>query len=104
MTVQLSGQMPGEQLNGLQVLEPELIKDETLRVTAIVTFEVTKIVHNVQKQDTYPVVRLLQIEPVLGDHEEAAKATLQAAYQGRTGQDQLDLDFTPGDSEGGDEK
>jgi hypothetical protein len=91
MTVQLSGQVPGEQLNGLADLEPELIKDETMRVTALCTFEVTKIVHNVQKQDTFPVVRLLHIEPVKGDLEKKAKALQLSAYQSRTGENTLDL-------------
>lgn len=102
MTVQLSGQMPGEQLNGLAGLEPELIKNETIRVTAIVQFEVTKIVHNVQKQDTYPVVRLLVIEP-LADKAEAAAQKLQlVAYQARTGENTLEFPIV--DDVEGDEK
>lgn len=95
MAVQLSGQVPGEQLNGLAEIESELLADETMRVTAVVTLEVTKIVHNVQKQDTYPVVRALQIEPLRDEDASLAVKLQERALQRRTGNVPLPIDDEP---------
>jgi hypothetical protein len=91
MGVQLSGQVPGEKANGLAVLEADLVADETKRITAVVTFDVSKIVHNVVKGDTYPVVRVSYIEPLEGEAAEAAQRLAQGAYQARTGENELDF-------------
>ncbi|PPH97793.1 hypothetical protein C5C95_11250 [Rathayibacter sp. AY1B7] len=109
MSVQISGQVPGEKLNGLVDLASQFIDDETGRVVVIGVVEPSKIVHNVAKQETYPVVRFIQIDALQGELDDASRAKLvdalmdgdleligrallEAAYKARTGLDQLDFD------------
>ncbi|MCJ1687763.1 hypothetical protein [Rathayibacter sp. VKM Ac-2927] len=110
MSVQISGQVPGEKLNGLVDLAEQFIDDETGRVLVIGVVEPSKIVHNVAKQETYPVVRFSQIDALQGDLDdksriaildvvtgggtldEIGRALLEAAFKARTGLEQLDFD------------
>lgn len=92
MGVTLSGAMPAEEVNGLEAIEDGLLEDPTGERIAIVRFSVSKIVNNLDKGDTYPVVRLAQIEPVSGEQGDAARELLKAAYFARTGATTLDFD------------
>jgi len=102
MTVQIQPARPKDQHNGLEALEQGLIKDHSQTVTAVVTYGVAKVVDDIKKDEQYPVLYAMHIEPILGDAREQAQALQVAAYQKRTGESQLDLDFE-GDAEDGDE-
>jgi hypothetical protein len=99
MSVQISGQVPGEKLNGLVDLADQFINDETGRVVIIGVVEPSKIVHNVVKQETYPVVRFLQIEALSPELEQQGRTLLEAAFKARTGLEQLDFDAPDLDDE-----
>lgn len=100
MTVMLSGQRPGDELNGLNDLQDDLLAPDAGDVVVVAVMRVTKIVDNVEKGERYPVVRLARVEPLL---DESAKDTatdlLQGAYEARTGNEALDLsDVEDGDA------
>lgn len=94
MTVQIQPAKPKDQHNGLQAIEGEILaaqRGET--ITAIVTYERVKRVEDESKDETYPVLRVRHIEPVLGELREQADELKLQAYQARTGENELDLDF-----------
>lgn len=96
MTVQIQPAKPKDQHNGLVNIEDDILsapKGET--ITAIVTYERVKRVED----ETYPVLRVRHIEPILGDLKEKADALKLEAYTLRTGENELDLDFD-GEDEG----
>lgn len=100
MSVMISGQRPGEELNGLNDLGEHLMEADAEDVVVIAVMRVTKIVDNVEKGERHPVVRLARVEPVL---EESAKGTaaqlMQGAYEARTGNEALDLADIEGEGE-----
>lgn len=99
MTVQIKPSKPKDQFNGLADLEAALLKDPTKKVYAIVTYEVDKRVEDLTKDENYPVLGIRHIEPILGEAEQQAIDLQLLAYQSRTGENELDFDFTPGDDE-----
>jgi hypothetical protein len=105
MTVQIQPARPKDQHNGLADLEADLMKDPDLSITAIVTYRVAKLVDDRKKHDQYPVVYAEHIEPILGDARTDAEHLQLLAYQSRTGENELDLDFEGGaDDEQGDDE
>jgi hypothetical protein len=89
------GKIPGQH-DGLQPLEADILKapkGET--VIAITTYERVKRVEDESKTDYYPVMKIKHIEPIVtADARSQAEALQLAAYQVRTGENQLDLDFS----------
>lgn len=94
MGVQVQPAKPKDQFNGLGALESDLIADDEQTVTAVVQYRVAKVVEDKKKDETYPVLYVVAIEPVRGDLESKVLAAREAAYKARTGEDQLDLDFS----------
>ena len=103
MTVQIQPAKPKDEHNGLADLEEELLGHPEREVVAIVTYGVAKIVDDKKKAETYPVVYVKHIEPVMGEESASAARDLQvAAYKARTGADELDFDGLEDDApEGG---
>lgn len=100
MTVMISGQRPGEELNGLNDLDEHLMGADAEDVVVVAVMRVTKIVDNVEKGERHPVVRIARVEPLLeGSAKDTAALLMQGAYEARTGNEALDLS----DVEGGDE-
>lgn len=95
MAVQIQPAKPKDQHNGLVAIEDEIlgaVKGET--ITAIVTYERVKRVEDESKDETYPVLRVRHIEPIVSAEALAqARALQMAAYQARTGENELDLNF-----------
>lgn len=93
MSIQFNNGKIEDQHNGLVDMQQELLAfADTDRVTAIVTYEVTKDVRDRKKGETYPVVRPTHIEPITSPEALATAKELQAsAYQVRTGETALDL-------------
>lgn len=102
MAVQIQPAKPKDQHNGLTDIEADILKAEKGEtITAIVTYERVKRVEDESKDETYPVLRVRHIEPILGELREEVDALKLKAYSLRTGENELDLDF---DAEGeGDE-
>ncbi len=90
MAVTISGQRPGEELNGLEELHDKLMEADADDVVAVVVIRRVKRVLPDDK-DSYPVVRLARIEPVAVDDVPEATAMLERAYAARTGNEALDL-------------
>lgn len=101
MTVQIQPAKPKDEHNGLAAIEDQILgaaKGET--ITAIVTYERVKRVEDESKDETYPVLKVRHIEPILGLTDRDKATELQrAAYKLRTGTEELDLDFD-GDDDG----
>lgn len=94
MSVNLSGQMPGEQLNGLLDMQDVLLDLRTPEAfLAVVVVERAKRNYDDQKQAASAVVRLRHIEPVEADTEDAALARqlLERQYARRTGNESLPM-------------
>jgi len=92
MSVTLSGAMPAEEMNGLEPILDGLLQDPADTRIAVVRLHVAKIINNLDKPSTYPVVRLAQIEPLSGPDAEAAEKLLKSAYFQRTGATTLPID------------
>ena len=93
MTVQIKPSKPKDQHNGLADIEQELLSNPGHKIFAIVTYEVDKRVEDLTKGETYPVLGIKHIEPIVGDLEAQAIALQGKAYQARTGENELDLNF-----------
>jgi hypothetical protein len=93
VSIQFNNGKIEDQYNGLVDMQQELLAfGDTDRVTAIVTYEVTKDVRDRKKGETYPVVRPTHIEPITSPEALVAAKELQvSAYQVRTGETALDL-------------
>lgn len=101
MTVQIQPAKPKDQHNGLAAIEADILKaNKGDTITAIVTYERVKRVEDESKDDYYPVLRVRHIEPCLGDLRERADELKLLAYQARTGENELDLNFDDAESEG----
>ena len=91
-SVQLSGQVPGEELNGLPPLQDYFLRPDSDPVIAVVVIDTAKDVNNRVSGEKYPVVRFTRIEPILNeDDAEAAKAILTRAYEARENKAPLEL-------------
>ena len=95
MTVQIKPSKPKDQYNGLADLEAAMLKDPGKKVYAIVTYEVAKRVEDLAADETYPVLGIKHIEPIIGKLEQQAVDLQLTAYQSRTGENELDLNFEP---------
>jgi hypothetical protein len=100
MTVQIQPAKPKDEHNGLVDIETQILNaPRGEKVYGIVTYERVKRVEDESKDETYPVLRVRHIEPILGDLEEQAIDLQGAAYKLRTGQDTLDLEFNGDDDD-----
>lgn len=91
-SVQLSGQVPGEELNGLPPLQDYFLRADSDPVIAIVVIDTAKDVNNRVSGEKYPVVRFTRIEPVLDEGDAAAaREILTRAYNARENKEPLDL-------------
>lgn len=90
MGIQLSGQVPAEDYNGLESLHDALMEDVVEDVVAVVIFRRAKRVLPDDK-DPYPIIRIARVEPVNGDGVATARGLMDAAYKARTGNEQLDM-------------
>ncbi|WP_022886403.1 hypothetical protein [Glaciibacter superstes] len=94
MGINLSGQVPGEQLNGLADMEEELLHERTPdQFLAVVVVERASRKYDDVKQITSAVVRFKHIEPLEGERAESARLLLEAAYAARTGEATLPLEL-----------
>jgi hypothetical protein len=93
MSVQINNGKVADQSNGLSAIELDLLRfTDSDRITAVVTYKVTKQTHDLESGDDYPVIKATHIEPILSAEALAqAKELQQAAYQLRTGETQLSL-------------
>lgn len=90
MGIQLSGQVPAEEYNGLEALHDELMADVVDDVVAVVVFRRAKRVLPDDK-DAYPILRIARVEVVPKDDEESARELMNDAYKARTGNAALDM-------------
>jgi len=94
MTVNISGQVPGEQQNGLVDIEAELLHERTPDpIVAAVIIERASLKYNDVKQEWSAVVRFRHIEPLQDDHATAGRALLEKAYALRTGETTLPIEL-----------
>lgn len=100
MGVQIKPSQPKEQHNGLASLEADIVNaPKGEEIVAIVTYVREKRVEDEKTDDYYPVLGIKHIEPVKGEQLAAVKAIQLAAYQSRTGENELD--FSGVEDEGG---
>lgn len=89
MTINISGQVPGESVNAMCGLDEEWQKDRTPEpVYAVVKIERSGFKHDDSKQERKPIMKLSHIE--IGDQAEL-KALAEKLYTERTGENALDL-------------
>jgi hypothetical protein len=91
MTVQLSGQRPAEEHNGLERHHDALMKAHPADLIVVAVVRRAKRVLNDVTEEQYPVVRFARIEVVGEADEEAATAMLERAWKARTNNEALDL-------------
>jgi hypothetical protein len=101
MTVNISGQVPGEQNNGLVDLEPQFIHERAPEpLVAVVVIERAALKFNDVKQEWSATVRFKHIEPLTqASDQKLARQLLETQYATRTGADsiatELDLPDEP---------
>jgi hypothetical protein len=94
MGINLSGQVPGEQLNGLLDMEDELLHERTPDpFIAVVVLERASRKYDDVKQVTSAVVRFKHIEPLQGEAAAAARKLLHESYADRTGEATLPIEL-----------
>lgn len=94
MTVTISGQVPGEQQNGLIDIEDELLHERTPDpITAVVVIERASLKYNDVKQEWSSTIRFRHIEPLDGELADAGRKLLEQAYEKRTGDAALPLEL-----------
>lgn len=85
---------PKAERNGMFGNELRLIEAAKAgeRITAIVTYEIPKVIHDEIADEKYPIVAAVHIEPLFDEERAAAARALQAAeYKARTGEGALDF-------------
>lgn len=101
--INISGQVPAEQNNGLVELESTLLDERTPEpIVAVVVIDRHGLKFVDEKQEWSATVKLRHIEPMSGVAEETARKLLESAYQVRTGETTLDIgiaDDEPEDDE-----
>lgn len=103
MTVNISGQVPGEAQNGLADIEQRLTQERTpdpFFVIAIV--ERASLKYNDVKQEWSAVVRFRHIEPLEGAMADEGREVLERAYGLRTGETTLPIALEGVDEAGDD--
>lgn len=95
MTVNISGQVPGEQQNGLVDIEGELTQERTPEpILAVVIIERSTLKFNDLKQDWSATIRFRHIEPIEDETDAtAARTLLEKAYATRTGETTLPIEL-----------
>jgi hypothetical protein len=92
MTINISGQVPAEQSNGLVDLEKDFLHELAPDpLMAVVIVERASLKFNDVKQEWSATVRFKHIEPLQGEASDEARKLLQDAYSLRTGEAALDL-------------
>lgn len=87
--VAISGQVPGDEVNGLKSRAKELRASPRQLRLIIGIVDVAKVTRNVDKDFEYPTVRFRHIELVPEEFIHDASAILGKALGDRTGMDQL---------------
>lgn len=85
---------PKAERNGMFGNELRLIEAAKAgeRITAIVTYEIPKVIHDEIADEKYPIVAAVNIEPLFdADRAEAARVLQAAEYKARTGEGALDF-------------
>lgn len=85
---------PKAERNGMFGNEQRLIESAKAgeRITAIVTYEIPKVIHDEIADETYPIVAAVHIEPLFDSARASAAQELQSAeYKARTGEGALDF-------------
>ena len=93
--VKLSSRLPGDtDINGVDALADDLVKDpETIRV-AVLWFDAVKITHDTDTGNDVPTIRVRRVEPI-GDVESIPKTIrtiVDKATETRTGRASLPFD------------
>lgn len=95
--------VPKAERNGMFGNEARLIEAARAgeRITAIVTYEVPKVIHDEIADETYPVVEPVHIEPIFDEKRSEAAVKLQVAeYKKRTGENAIDFGDMDDDDRG----
>lgn len=101
MTVHISGQVPGEQQNGVVEIEAELLKERTPDpIVAVVIIERAGLKFTDAKQVWEATIMFRHIEPLVGEAAAAARGLLEKRYAERTGNAPLPIELDV-DGEGG---
>lgn len=96
--VNISGQVPGEQLNGLLGIEEEFLSLRTPEPRlAVAIIERSAWKFNDAKQETSAVIRIRHIEFASVDSEDAValRGILERQYAARTGNEYLEIPMDP---------
>lgn len=84
--------VPKAERNGFYGIEEEIIAEAGERITAVVTYEVVRVIHEEIEDEKYPVLEIKHIEPIRSEADAAAVLKVRdAAYKKRTGENALDL-------------
>lgn len=94
-TVKLSSKLPGEvDINGVDYLVDELVKDpEAIRV-GVVFFDVVKVIKDVDAGTAIPTIRVRRLEPIgdVTNAPDAIRKIVDEAMETRTGRKALPFD------------
>lgn len=85
---------PKAERNGMFGNELRLIEAAKAgeRITAIVTYEIPKVIHDEIADEKYPIVAAVHIEPLFDAKRAEAAGKLQVAeYKARTGENAIDF-------------
>jgi hypothetical protein len=97
--INISGQVPAEQNNGLVELESVLLAERTPEpIVAVVVIDRHGLKFVDDKQEWSSTVKLKHIEPLSGDAAETGRKLLESAFQVRTGETTLDVFATQDDA------
>jgi hypothetical protein len=94
-TVKLAAKLADDKQdrNGLEAIADDILADHTGRWIVAAIIEPVRITEEIAKGGVKtPTVRVVHIEPMLGDNTEAVRALINGAYESRTGRTPLPLD------------
>lgn len=100
--VRMSGKLPSGDLNGLSDLAKDLVSDQDKRRVIVAAVDVQSVKHIRKKHLDVPTVEFYAVEAITNpEARQAVLDAMSAAYQERTGKNELPLDGDPdGDDEG----
>lgn len=94
-TVKLSSKLPGEvDINGVDYLVDDLVKDpETIRV-GVVFFDVVKVIDDIDAGTHIPTIRIRRLEPIgdVNNAPDSIRKLVDEAVETRTGRKALPFD------------
>lgn len=94
MTIKIGTKLPRyENRNGLHLLMRSLLHEPYKTHLAVVVLDTAKITRDLENDDEFPTVRIRAIEPITGGDVGRLRTILQRAYEERTGNVELPLDF-----------